>query len=188
MLLFVWSSLVLLFPSFPVLVPILWSPYRARLLQLVSPSLSCCIVFFSSLARSRYLSLFSFSFSFTLWSAGTAKFTISQVLFCLLTITRYGRLAEIKWSFCILKSQIILWVLFPRMDSGLCIKHLFVWSNLNCLHNSQWITLLAKSCLVSYFLSANLLLSLIMGLIVSSLSPHNLHWLFCCVLGILALT
>ena len=36
--------------------------------------------FFSSLARSRYLSLFSLSFSFYLWSAGTVKFAIPQVL------------------------------------------------------------------------------------------------------------
>ena len=43
--------------------------------------------FFNSLARSRYLSLFSHSFSFILWSAGTVKLTILQVLFfcfCLL--------------------------------------------------------------------------------------------------------
>ena len=37
--------------------------------------------FFNSLARSRYLSLFSHSFSFILWSAGTTKSTILQVLF-----------------------------------------------------------------------------------------------------------
>ena len=37
--------------------------------------------FFNSLARSRYLFLFSPSFSFILWSAGTAKSTISQILF-----------------------------------------------------------------------------------------------------------
>ena len=37
--------------------------------------------FFSSLDRSRYLSLFSPSFNFTLWSAGTAKSTIRLVLF-----------------------------------------------------------------------------------------------------------
>ena len=37
--------------------------------------------FFRSLARSRYLSFFSLSFSFILWSAGTAKSTILQVLF-----------------------------------------------------------------------------------------------------------
>ena len=37
--------------------------------------------FFSYLARSRYLSFFSHSFSFILWSAGTAKSTILQVLY-----------------------------------------------------------------------------------------------------------
>ena len=37
--------------------------------------------FFSSLARSRYLSFFSLSFRFILWSAGTAKSTILQILF-----------------------------------------------------------------------------------------------------------
>ena len=37
--------------------------------------------FSSSLARSEYLSLFSHSFNFTLWSDGMVKSTISQVLF-----------------------------------------------------------------------------------------------------------
>ena len=37
--------------------------------------------FFYSLARSRYLSLFSLSFNFTMWSVKTAKSTIQQVLF-----------------------------------------------------------------------------------------------------------
>ena len=37
--------------------------------------------FFNSLARSRYLFFFSHSFSFILWSAGSAKSTILQVLF-----------------------------------------------------------------------------------------------------------
>ena len=37
--------------------------------------------FFNSLARSRYLSFFSLSFRFFLWSAGTAKSTILQILF-----------------------------------------------------------------------------------------------------------
>ena len=35
--------------------------------------------FFNSLARSRYLSLFSHSLSFILWSAGTAKSTVLQI-------------------------------------------------------------------------------------------------------------
>ena len=37
--------------------------------------------FFNSLARSRYLSFFSHSFTFILWLAGTAKSTTLQVLF-----------------------------------------------------------------------------------------------------------
>ena len=38
--------------------------------------------FFNILAKSRYLSLFSHSFTFILWSAGTAKSTILQIFFC----------------------------------------------------------------------------------------------------------
>ena len=72
-------------------------------------------------------------------------------------------------------------------DSGLCIYHLFVRSNFNFLHNSHSITLPTQSCLVLYSFCANLLHSLIMWLIVSSLSLHNLHLLFCCVFSILAL-
>ena len=37
--------------------------------------------FFNSLARSRYLFFFSLSFRFILWSTGTAKSTILQILF-----------------------------------------------------------------------------------------------------------
>ena len=59
---------------------------------------------FNSQARSRYLSLFSLSFTSTLRSTGTAKSTIRQVLFFLLTITESGRLAEIIRSVCVSKS------------------------------------------------------------------------------------
>ena len=61
--------------------------------------------FFSSPARFRYLSFFSLFFSFTQWSAGMAKSIIWQVLFFLLTITRLGCLAKIRWSVCISESQ-----------------------------------------------------------------------------------
>ena len=69
---------------------------------------------------------------------------------------------------------------FSRTGAGLCIYNLLVWSNWNFLHISQWITLPIQSCLALSF-CANLLHSLIMWLIVSSLSPHSLHLLFCCV-------
>ena len=45
--------------------------------------------FFNSLARSRNLSFFSLSFRFILCSAGTAKFTILQVLFFFFSFVDY---------------------------------------------------------------------------------------------------
>ena len=84
--------------------------------------------FFSSLWRFRYLSLFSLSFSFTLWSAETAKSTIRQVFLflLLLSITWPVCRSEIRGSICISKSQRILCVWFSGTDSLLCIYHLFV--------------------------------------------------------------
>ena len=142
---------------------------------------------FNFLARSRYLSFYSLSFGFILWSAGTAKSTILQILFLLLIIMRSGLLVGIRWSVCMLKSHRSLCESFSRTGAGLCIYHLFVWSNWNFLHISQWITLPTQSCLTLYSFCTNLLHSLIMWLIVSSLSLHSLHLLFCCVLSILAL-
>ena len=54
-------------------------------------------IFLSSLARSGYLSLFSLTLNFTLWSSGTIKSTIQQVLcfFFFLTITWSSLLANI---------------------------------------------------------------------------------------------
>ena len=138
--------------------------------------------FFNSL-----ISFFSLSFRFILWSAGTAKSTILQILFLLVIIMRSGLLAGIRWSVCMLKSHRSLCESFSRTSAGLCIYHLFVWSNWNFLHISQWITLPTQSCLALYSFCANLLHSLMMWMIVSSLSPHSLHLLFCCVLSILAL-
>ena len=76
--------------------------------------------FFSSLARSRNLSLFSHSFSFILLSAGKAKSTIWQG-FLLLIIIRSGLRAEIRWSVCTSKSHRSLCVSFSRTGVGLCI-------------------------------------------------------------------
>ena len=86
---------------------------------------------------------------------------------------------------CVCHSHRSLCVLFSRTGAGLYIYHLLVWSNLIFLHISQWITLPTQSCLVLYSFCANLLHSLIMWLIISSLSPHSLHLLFRCVLSII---
>ena len=142
--------------------------------------------FFNSLSRSRYF--FSHSFSFILWSAETAKSTILQVLFFFFFfIIKSDLLAGIRLSVCMLKSNRSFSVAFSMTGTGLCIYHLSVWSNLNFSPISKWITLSTHSCLALYSLYANLLHSLIIWLMVSSLSPYSLHLLFCWVLSILAL-
>ena len=119
--------------------------------------------FFNSLARLRSLSFFSFSLGFILWSAGTARSTIMQILFfLLLIIISSGRLAGIRWSVWILKSYRSLYLSFSRTGARLCIYHMLVWSNLNFLHIFQWTTLPTQSCLALYSFCANLLHSLIM--------------------------
>ena len=110
-----------------------------------------------------------------------------SLFFFLLIIMRSGLLAGIRGPVCILKYHRSLCESFSRTIAGLCIYHLFVWSNWNFLHIFQWITLPTQSCLALYSFCANLLHSLIMWLIVSSLSPHSLHLLFCYVFSILAL-
>ena len=131
------------------------------------------------------LSFFSLSFSFTLWSAGTAKSTVRQVLFIFFFFFFF---------FFFFGLGLVVWprLYDPLVDQNpreVCafhfperIYHLFEWSNLNFLHNSQLIILPTQSCLTIYSLCANLLYSFIMRMIVSSLSPHNLHLLFCFVL------
>ena len=108
-------------------------------------------------------------------------------LFFLLIIIRSSLLAEVKWSVCMSKSHWCLCVSFSRTDVGLRIYHLFIWSNIDFLHISQWITLPTQSCPVLYSFCAYLLHLLIMWLVVSSQSLHSLHLLFCCVLSILTL-
>ena len=70
-----WSLLVFWFLSFLVPLTILRRLFQVYKLQLESLSPSCSIVcfFFSSLARSRYLSLSSLSLYFTLWFAWIVK-------------------------------------------------------------------------------------------------------------------
>ena len=136
---------------------------------MASPSLSCSIVF--SIPMQVVVSL---SFSCTLWSAGTAKSTIQQVLFfifSLLTITRFRRLKM---------SEKCVGLFFQDW-------FLFVWSNLKFFHYSQLIIWLTQLYLVLYSFDFNLLHSLTMWLIVASTSPHNRHLLFCCIMFIVAL-
>ena len=141
---------------------------------------------FSSLARSRYLSFFLLSFSFTQWLAGTAKSTIRQVLlfFFFFTTTKSGRLAEITWSVCIVKSQRVLSVSFSRTISGLCVYYLSVWSNSNFLQNSCGSPLLLLVVVVVFaFIScfSHALVWLNLGL--NPGIPDHWRTLYSCILG-----
>ena len=113
-----------------------------------------------------------------MWSAGTAKSIILQVLFFLLVILRSGRPAKIRWSVCMSKSQRIVHIPFVRIVISKFVAQFPV---------DYFASLPPLSCLVLYSSWANLLHSLIIWLIVSSLSPLNLHLLFCLMLSILAL-
>ena len=175
--------------------------FQVHQLQLVSPSPTRSTgFFFCFLARFKYMSIFSFSFIFTLWTFGTAKSTIRRILFlffcfcccCLfyyiyffLLISLAVLLARITRSVCISKSQRILFVWFSRTDAIFCLFHLVVWSNFNFLPNFLWITFPTQTYLVLYSFYTSLINSLVILLIVSSLSPHNLQLLFCCVLSYL---
>ena len=86
--------------------------------------------------------------------------------FFLLITIRSGLLVKIRRSVCMTKSHRSLYVSFSRTDAGFCIYHLFVWSNLNFLHISQWITLPTKLCLVFFFFFFFFLLLLLLLVVV----------------------
>ena len=143
------------------------SPYTNPLVTVPNTPVTIGITItfmFHSFFRSRNLSLFSPSFSSTLSSAETAKSSIWLVLFFFLTITRTGHLAEIRWSISISKFKRILCILFSKMESGLCIYHLFVWLDLNFL--------LTQLCLLLYSLCTNLL-----HLLLCDWSFHLYHYI-----------
>ena len=118
--------------SSPCINPLVTVPRAPITIGIIFTSSST--VFFNSQTKSMYF-FFALSFNFTLWSARTAKYTIQQVLFLLLIIISSDRLAAIRWSVCISKSQRGLCVSFSRTDTGLCIYNLFAWSNFNPSHN-----------------------------------------------------
>ena len=109
MQLFGWSPLVLLMPSPPVPLLILWWLDPEHHLQLVWMSLECSTVFsLSSPDRGN-------SFHFLSILHCGPQFANSLFL---LIIIRSGRLTEIRWSVWISKSYRSLCVSFSRTDAG----------------------------------------------------------------------
>ena len=101
-----WFPLVFWFPSFRVFLPRFLGLFLKYQLQLVSLSPSCSTIFWRSLARSTYLSRFSFSLIFKVHYLADSLF--------LLTITRSDLQVGIRWSVYISKFQWIMCSTFSR--------------------------------------------------------------------------
>ena len=138
---------------------------------------------FNSLARSRYLliPLFAFFQFYSMVRRDSKVHNFSSSLFFVNYNMAWPRLGD---PFVSQKSQRSLCFSFSRTDSGLCIYHLFLWSNFNFLHNSQWITLPTQSCLVLYSFWPDLLHCLLYDR--SFCLRHHITYI-CFVLSILAL-
>ena len=125
-----WCRFLLWLHIPPVFFQAFWDRSKLYQLQLVSPH----IPYRHMVSRDSAFDNFASSFFFLL----------------LLIIIRSGLLSGIRWSVCMLKSYRRLCVSFSRTGAGLCIYHLLVWSNLNFLLISQWITLPTQSCVALY--------------------------------------
>ena len=103
------------------------SPFSNPLVTVPNASITIGIIvtcmlnsFFNSLARSRYLSFFSHSFSFIVVSWDSKVDYFSSSLFMVIII-KSGLLAGIRWSVCMLKSHRSLCVATMHR------RILFVW-------------------------------------------------------------
>ena len=107
------SILPRIFCSSILFSKLFWIVPKSRIM--ISITVNCIFLeFFCSLARYRYLPIFSLSFIFTLSSAGTVKSTSWQVLFFLLINARFDFLVGIWWSDRISKLQRFLCVSFAK--------------------------------------------------------------------------
>ena len=113
------------------------SPFNNPLVTVPKASISIGIIvtfmfhsFFNSLASSRCLSFFSFSFNLTLWSAKTAKSTLLQFLFfCLRSSLLVVYMSKSQRSLCVSFSRMLgllfLWIFFPR--NHFSVQLVFNW-------------------------------------------------------------
>ena len=124
MLWFGWAQLILLFVRLPVAVPILWWLYQEHQIQLVSSSLSCSTIF--QFTSKVHVLIFPFQFYLEVIRDSKVHNSASSlflfIFIFLLTISRSGCLAEIRWFVCISKSQRSLCVSFSRAVWLLLLK------------------------------------------------------------------
>ena len=150
--LFVWSSSSKTFgivPSVTITIDIIF------ILILYS--------FFTSLAKSQYMSIILISYSFTLLSAGTATFTrwhdVFFFVFCFFFrvfffFFFYSKLGIVFWNLYLKLPENFMHRICLRLksktDSTFCRYLLLVWSNFNFLRNSPWIPFPTQSFLTLY--------------------------------------
>ena len=167
------ARFVLEFPTPPALLLSLWEVFQVHQLQLVSPSSSSSIAF-SVLWQGLSIRLFLW-FSFCGRPGRQSSLFSRFSFFFLLTITKSGLLAGIRYLFV---SQ------NPRELCGSHSLFRFLYIPSSRMIRIQFFAQFPMDYLfhpllfsLVFFFCASQLHSLIMWLIVSSLSPHNLHLL-----------
>ena len=128
-----------------------------------------------------FLYFYSLSSNFYLWSSGTGHY-LAGILFTFFKNISWSVIRQRLGDPFVAQNPRKFCTSFFLTDSGLCRYNVFVWSDFVFFCNSQGITFISQSCLVLHSFCANLLHSLIMWLIVSSLSPHKVHFLFCSII------
>ena len=159
---FCWFSVL------PVLFSNLWDRSKRTNYDKYHHQTSCFT------ARSKYYLIFLAYFYFysvvsrkrKIYWAASCPFFFFFFYFFVFISSCFGLLVRTQWSVCISKSQKILWVPLFWRKSGLCMHHLVLWTNLNLLHNSQWITFPIQSWQVLYSFCSSLLHLPIMWLTV----------------------
>ena len=136
-----------------------------------SQSLSLCFYIFMSW----YCYTFCRSFSFA-WLSGHAAWIMWHSFDSLSTTLMSRMLCFSLWSVCTWKSYSILACNFSSPLSSVCSYHLFLVGNPYHFHITQWTSAPNLSCRHRWYcFCANILHSTTTLLIVSCLSPHNLH-------------
>ena len=115
-------------PPGPLIIPFLLCLEHQS--QVVLSSTTFSIVFSIPSKVEVLILLFTFFQFYSVVSRYSKVYNFASSLSFLLITKRSGFLDEIRWSVCMSKSHRSLCVSFSRTAAGLCIYHLFVWSNL----------------------------------------------------------
>ena len=108
--------------------------------------------FFNSVVRSRYLSFFWLSFNFTLWSAGTAKSTILQVLYSIWLLSGLVVWVRLGDPFVSQNPRRVCAFHLPGQILG-CAYSICSYGQISIFCTIPWESSSQPSCVLSYMLS-----------------------------------